>query len=515
MAGLRDFSFQIGCYLALCAVAWYLTGVNFSELGVLLCAQLVVVFGWWLTKRPSLRMTHFYFFVCGALLMRETILIATGRIPGGVLDYSVSWNCAETKCVEWHKLPWLGVETTCGRHECIRHGDDAEKSDTVFVLQDRLDWKTLLATLCGWSAFLTSSWQLHKWRHQGEVDREVRIRAEFVGVILAVPPTYGMAGVRALRILRISDEDTWQAEGTLNAAELYSAVALFAFQRLLESWTRPLLGPDNVEDERSIRELRLWENFRKLINAGLSQYVLLVFVCNAIELLAKTWSELDTGFCEQSLRIATDVWFPHHEVHVKVKEGSTGNWDATRSNSAACEDLWNTISLWMIIANFFTNSIALEAIVCYERTFQSDLKQHSPFWKFWGVKGLLTVNFLQKLVLIILGFVSTSERLPSAQFRTFFNFLLVCIESAGLALMNGWGYAVRIPKTPETGGDVQMVSLVTRDRPQMQRLLMPPGDPLTGPALRGLDSEAGTFHGPAGMVFTSDPCGSSTASLMI
>ena len=83
----------------------------------------------------------------------------------------------------------------------------------------------------------------------------------------------------------------------------------------------------------------------------------------------------------------------------------------------------------MTVADFFTCSIALFAVLQYERAFNNVLHPVNPFWKFWGVKGLLSVNFLQGTVLAIVswatanddtGFVATLLKLGSQGQRQFF-----------------------------------------------------------------------------------------------
>eukprot|EP00438_Fugacium_kawagutii_P026644 Skav208635 [mRNA] locus=scaffold3433:231994:235117:- [translate_table: standard] len=73
------------------------------------------------------------------------------------------------------------------------------------------------------------------------------------------------------------------------------------------------------------------------------------------------------------------------------------------------EDVWNSTSLLMVAADFFTCSIALFAVLQYERAFNRVLHPVNPFWKFWGVKGLLSVNFLQSTVLAIVSWITAND----------------------------------------------------------------------------------------------------------
>lgn len=65
--------------------------------------------------------------------------------------------------------------------------------------------------------------------------------------------------------------------------------------------------------------------------------------------------------------------------------------------------------MMMTVADFFTCSIALFAVLQYERAFNNVLHPVNPFWKFWGVKGLLSVNFLQSTVLAIVSWATAND----------------------------------------------------------------------------------------------------------
>uniref|UniRef100_A0A6U9L2E6 Uncharacterized protein n=1 Tax=Zooxanthella nutricula TaxID=1333877 RepID=A0A6U9L2E6_9DINO len=253
--------------------------------------------------------------------------------------------------------------------------------------------------------------------------------------------------MHALRVLSVNHEDGWQAEGMMNAAELYSALALLAFQKLLEVYVR-VLEPKTDEEsltspKSSGQQAKARRGLQRLVAAGLTQYVVLVAGCNALELVAKSWNWAHPRYCGAALAATARLWFPNHEISLHVNATVVHNSRHTRESSLACQDLWNVVSLLMVVANFFTCSIALFAVLQYERTFADMLAPMRPFWKFWGVKGLLSVNFMQRIALMALGTLAPggSKAKLSHEFRTFLNFYLVCIESAGLAALNACAYA--------------------------------------------------------------------------
>merc|ERR1712008_103926 len=131
----------------------------------------------------------------------------------------------------------------------------------------------------------------------------------------------------------------------------------------------------------------------------------------------------------------------HHDISLTLNASMLHDSSHTRESTIACEDLWNTISLLMYVANFFTCSIALYAVLQYEQTYSALLEPIGPFWKFWGVKGLLSVNFMQKIVIMMLGAVAPDGLMSRHIFRSMINFVLICVEAAFLALINTCAYA--------------------------------------------------------------------------
>eukprot|EP00928_Gymnodinium_smaydae_P056295 TRINITY_DN3969_c0_g1_i2.p1 TRINITY_DN3969_c0_g1~~TRINITY_DN3969_c0_g1_i2.p1 ORF type:complete len:202 (-),score=34.81 TRINITY_DN3969_c0_g1_i2:128-733(-) len=169
-------------------------------------------------------------------------------------------------------------------------------------------------------------------------------------------------------------------------------------------------------------------------------------------MVLKTWSWMHPSYCRDGLEFLTGTWFPHHEISLKLNESVVERSHHTQASSLACEDLWNTVSLLMVCANMFTCSIALYAILQFEHAFSERLHPVRPFWKFWGVKGLLSVNFMQRICLMAFGVLTTGNVTMSKEFRTSLNFYLVCVESAVLAALNVCAYSMN---AHPNGGDVE------------------------------------------------------------
>eukprot|EP00931_Biecheleriopsis_adriatica_P108783 TRINITY_DN83072_c0_g1_i1.p1 TRINITY_DN83072_c0_g1~~TRINITY_DN83072_c0_g1_i1.p1 ORF type:complete len:368 (+),score=73.57 TRINITY_DN83072_c0_g1_i1:155-1105(+) len=257
-----------------------------------------------------------------------------------------------------------------------------------------------------------------------------------IALILAVPATYSVCAASALRVITTNREDTWSAEAMMDVAELFSAVALFAFQRLLVIYVDSS-STSAGESDKGIRR-----GFQRLISMGIRQYVVLAFGFNSLLVVVKAWDWLYPSSCERGLEFMAKLWFPRHSI--VLHPGATLDHSLhTRTASLACEDVWNSVSLLMVVADFFTCSIALFAVFQYERTFSILLRSVNPFWKFWGVKGLLSVNFLQSTVLTVLGVLMGDKVL--GDFRTLLNYYLICVEACLLAVLNLFAYPPQHP----------------------------------------------------------------------
>mmetsp|Transcript_73669 Transcript_73669/g.204846 ORF Transcript_73669/g.204846 Transcript_73669/m.204846 type:complete len:508 (-) Transcript_73669:124-1647(-) len=451
------------CCVALCSViscmilGASLCRVCISELCAVFAAQAMLLLLWVCCKRPRAAVTWVYVYICSVVLVRETILTMTGIVPCGVLMES---NCEESRCAEYNHILW--ASSSCRRRECVRTSTQNEgwvKVHSVQADDIRTSWM-VTAHLCVWAALALSIVQLWRWNtlatsrsalHSAGMseDGEERVDVEQpISLILAVPVTYGLCAIIALRTLTIDRDDSWSAEAMIDAAELYSALALYAFQRLLVLYVDQGLIPGlqlgsvaAVVDVSAVEgeALELRRRLQSLVAAGIKQYIFLAFGCNAIEVSAKVWNWWLPSSCTPALARVAAMWFPHHNINITLEE----EWGDDRHRtfgSAACADLWNVTSLLMVVADFFTCSIALFAIWTYERSFADFFHPMKPFWKFWGVKGLLSVGWLQASVLMMVGLWAEGGSWSDENFRTFLNYYLVCVEAFVLGCLNIFAY---------------------------------------------------------------------------
>eukprot|EP00929_Paragymnodinium_shiwhaense_P057034 TRINITY_DN28545_c0_g2_i1.p1 TRINITY_DN28545_c0_g2~~TRINITY_DN28545_c0_g2_i1.p1 ORF type:complete len:498 (-),score=68.72 TRINITY_DN28545_c0_g2_i1:9-1502(-) len=429
-----------------------------SEVGVVLAAQAFLILLWFCLRGSRLPVTLLYFLVCGALLTRETLLMTSGRVPCGLFTFGE--HCIERGCVEYKDLYegwWMFSKktgTVCVREDCLK--SERTELSRVFETAQPMTAQSWTALVCVWAAFLLSMQQLQKWQYfvtttyrtRGHVNRQAM---QHVAVILGVPITYGLCALNGFRSLSVNPEATWEAEGMMNAAELYSAISLFAFQRLLEVQVNALEprtpaadGPSaclRCDQQATVvaQYYKLRRRFRQLVSWGVMQYTFLVSGYSALLMTAKSWDWLYPARCQATLAMVAKSWFPHHAISLTVNATVLQGSQHTRESTIACEDLWNTVSLLVCVANFFTCSIALLAVLQYEQSYSKTLESIRPFWKFWGVKGLLSVNFMQQTVLFFAAF-TVSGRKRSKEFWLTLNFYLVCVESALLALLNVCAY---------------------------------------------------------------------------
>eukprot|EP00929_Paragymnodinium_shiwhaense_P046249 TRINITY_DN23544_c0_g1_i1.p1 TRINITY_DN23544_c0_g1~~TRINITY_DN23544_c0_g1_i1.p1 ORF type:complete len:456 (+),score=52.52 TRINITY_DN23544_c0_g1_i1:282-1649(+) len=359
---------------------------------------------------------------------------------------------------------------SCQRRECVLALEPRQEWVNVYFVpaeEIRTTWMSS-ALLCVWGALLLSTIQLCRWQAAWQVydpqslsmlrSRDIKGRrpaqtrqpteADPVALILAVPVTYGICAVHALRVLTMSKDDAWSAEAMMDAAELFTSLALYAFQGLLvlyvDQGLRPGLhiGNSIVVDVAAVEgeALELRRRLQKLVEVGIMQYIFLTFTFNTIEVSAKAWDYWYPTSCTTALSRVAATWFPRHNISISEAE----DWSLRRQHSihgsAACADVWNAISLLLVVAEWFTCCIALFAIWTYEQSFADFLHPMKPFWKFWGVKGLLSVQWLQTSLLMIVGFLAEGGRMSDETFRTFLNYYMTGVEALLLAALNLFAY---------------------------------------------------------------------------
>ena len=76
--------------------------------------------------------------------------------------------------------------------------------------------------------------------------------------VMLLPPTYSLCAASALRVITTNREDTWTAESMLDISELFSAVALYAFQRLLVVYVDSLT-PSSIFGEMNEKQSSNWK----------------------------------------------------------------------------------------------------------------------------------------------------------------------------------------------------------------------------------------------------------------
>lgn len=412
------------------------------EVAVLFLAIAALLLLWTLACRPTLCISALYLAICFAILIRETLLTVTGHVPCGLPTFGS--ECAETQCQQ--KSYFLFFETGCAKHLCVRT-ERLEVQSVFKVPASELHTVWLITGLAfAWATLLLTAFQLKQWMTPvfgGLPAERGHSIARLTAIVLLLPATYGVCAAGALRVITTNREDTWTAEALLDVAELFSAIALYSFQRLLIVYV-DVLHADSPKADVKVEPDQIRHSFQKVMSVGIQQYVVLQFVCNSILVAVKAWDWLHPSSCEDALQGMMQYVFPRHNISLAINEAKLRDTIHTRTSSLACEDVWNATSLLMVVADFFTCSIALFAVLQYEHAFNDALRPVRPFWKFWGVKGLLSVNFMQTSVLTALGFLLASET-PS-YVRTFLNYYLLSAESLALALLNLWAYPVKHPR---------------------------------------------------------------------
>eukprot|EP00434_Breviolum_minutum_P003296 symbB.v1.2.002901.t1/scaffold115.1/size320724/1 len=380
-----------------------------------------------------------YFLCCSVLLVRETILIFTGSVPCGLVTFGD--ECIDTQCVKKNYVFFF--EAGCASYHCVR--TERQEVGSVFrVPTESLQTFWLLTGLClAWGATLLSGRSLLRWMAQVYKRAEGNLKiAQYTAIVMLLPPTYSLCAASALRVITTNREDTWTAESMLDISELFSAVALYAFQRLLVVYVDSLTPSYSFSElKKQSSNWKLQKSLQSVMSLGIKQYVVLAFCCNFFLVAVKAWDWLQPSSCEEALAFIAQKGFPHHNISLAVNQHKLNHSLHTRASSLACEDVWNSTSMMMTVADFFTCSIALFAVLQYERAFNNVLHPVNPFWKFWGVKGLLSVNFLQGTVLAIVSWATAND--DTGFVATLLNYHLLCAESFALAFLNLWAYSVQ------------------------------------------------------------------------
>ncbi|CAK9035968.1 unnamed protein product [Durusdinium trenchii] len=433
--------------VAMATLGWLCSKVCSFELWALFSGISGLLLMWCLAQRPLLCVSFLYLCGCGVLLVRETVLIFTGQVPCGLVTFGD--QCTDTQCVKKNYV--LFFEAGCAEYACV-HTERQEVQSVFTIDPQTLHSFWVLTGLClSWAAVCLSARSMLRWmaRSYGAYavnEHSLKI-ARYTAVVLLVPPTYGTCAMSALRVITINREDTWTAESMMDVAELFSACALYAFQRLLVVYVdclSPSLSLERTLDQGDVdikNSFKLQRSFQSVMSLGIKQYVVLAFACNLFLVAVKAWDVLQPASCQEALAFIAHRGFPHHSISLAVSEQKLNQSLHTRATSLACEDVWNSSSLMIMTADFFTCSIALYAILQYEHAFNEVLHAVNPFWKFWGVKGLLSVNFLQSTILAAVSWMTSSD--AAGFVATLLNYHLLCAESFVLALLNISAYAVQ------------------------------------------------------------------------
>ncbi|CAE7206391.1 unnamed protein product [Symbiodinium pilosum] len=344
----------------------------------------------------------------GSVAIGSSEGFSSGAALGATASFAPSESC-ETALASGEageRIPvaksyFLFFETGCAKHKCIR--SERLEVQSVFKVYGDYSAKVWLITglAFAWGTLLLTALQVRQWMTPVfgllQPDRGHSI-ARLTAVVLLLPATYGVCAAGALRVITTNREDTWTAEALMDVAELFSAIALYSFQRLLIVYV-DVLHADSPKAAVKAEPDQIRHSFQKVMSVGIQQYVVLQFACNSILVAVKAWDWVHPSSCEDALQGMMGYVFPRHNISLAVNEAKLRDTIHTRTSSLACEDVWNAISLLMVVADFFTCSIALFAVLQYEHAFSDALRPVRPFWKFWGVKGLLSVNFMQTSIL--------------------------------------------------------------------------------------------------------------------
>lgn len=265
-----------------------------------------------------------------------------------------------------------------------------------------MHWEVIAAHTSMWLALLLVCSEC--WRYS--TVRDSKRSAEAIDQVLdmvLLPVNYGFFCSLCVRILKL--QGNHQAREMVNAllesADIWEAWALWSvlglFVRVVE-----FNASQDANRRHDVDYQRFITHFKGLSLQGVKLWVMILFVTivfnvmmeGVVSILAPTWCFHTYNACQ-----TCEEWY-------------SANYKLAAS------------SVLYILCCF-----ALVFVFTFERVFQEYLHDIKPVWKFWGVKGVVSVTYFQYLVL------NYGLRLGPAD-ATLWHCLLCCIEMPLLSILH-------------------------------------------------------------------------------
>ncbi|CAL1142581.1 unnamed protein product [Cladocopium goreaui] len=186
--------------------------------------------------------------------------------------------------------------------------------------------------------------------------------------MLLLPVNIGFFGHLCVRKLRLQGNahSTQVISTIVESSEIWEAWALWSVLGI-----GLFVTVVDVESRQDVERRAFVKPFKNLSLQGVRTWVFMIMVITATRLLTTFLQSSAPSLC---------YW-------------------ASKS-CMSCTELYEVnIHLAAAAVNFILCSFALAFVFTFEHTFDEYLRQIGPFWKFWGVKGVVSVTYFQWVVL--------------------------------------------------------------------------------------------------------------------
>lgn len=224
-------------------------------------------------------------------------------------------------------------------------------------------------------------WNFSKVRNENIV---TKLTVDGLLDMLLLPVNLGFFMQLSVRLLTLSNDHSGMEDSQsgamisiiIESADIWEALALWS---VLDIFVRVV----DVESQRLPDIQSLVSSFKNLSLQGV-----------------KTWVFIMAGI------VATNVVMNGVlEIHVPTL------CSRLSSSCQTCSDLYHhNVHAAATAVNFILCSFALVFVFTFEHAFEEHLAKIEPFWKFWGVKGVVSVTYFQWIVLSLGPWELSSSR---------------------------------------------------------------------------------------------------------
>jgi len=270
----------------------------------------------------------------------------------------------------------------------------------ISLFKEGWTWEVIVADAAIWLTLLLVAWEV--WRFSEIRPRSPKTVDQVLDMIV-LPLNYGMFCAVCVRILKLqhTEENEEMVAAVIDSADIWESWALWSvlelFVLVVENAAKR--DPRRVADTEYLDTIK---NFKTLSLMGVKSFFLILFAFVSLDIAVKGLiAPAVPTFCYW---VYTDCMSCRDWYHLHV----------------------NPVAQSII---YIMCSFALIFVFTFERMFSEYLHCIQPYWKFWGVKLVVSVTYFQWLV------ISYGFRLENRQVYLV-HCLLCCVEMPLLAILH-------------------------------------------------------------------------------